>query len=184
MKSILKLAGVIILAGTLFSSVALAQKTSAGYDKSANFSSYKTFMFPNMPGARNPLVNEMIIAAITRELTARGLTRVAANADLRVSYMAAAGFDLHVGSVPWVYTTNPTYSGVVPHGTASWDVTTGTLVMDLFDNKTDRIVFRGTVKDVLQRAPSPDAAADAKIVSKTVNKGIAKIFKKYPKAAK
>ena len=65
-----------------------------------------------------------------------------------------------------------------------WNVTTGTLVIDLFDNHTDRIVFRGTAKDVLQRAPSADPAADAKVVSKPINKGIAKIFKKYPKSAK
>lgn len=181
MKSILSLAVVILLASTLSLTVR-AQKTSAGYDKSVNFSSYKTFMFSEIPGARNPFVNEMIMTAITRELTARGLTKVDANADLRVSYLAAAGFDLHVASVPWVYTPNPAYSGIVPHGMQSWDVTTGTLVMDLIDNKTDRIVFRGSVKDVLQRAASADAAADAKIVSKPINKGIAKIFKKYPKA--
>ena len=184
MKSVLTLAGVIILASTLFSSVANAQKTSAGYDKSVNFSSYKTFMFSEIPGARNPFVNEMIMTAITRELTARGLTRVDANPDLRVSYLAAAGFDLHVGSVPFGYTVNPVYSGMVPHGSASWDVTTGTLVIDLLDNKTDRIVFRGSAKKVLERAPSADPAADAKMVSKPINKSIAKIFKKYPKAAK
>lgn len=184
MKSVLSLAVFILLAIALSSTEAQAQKTSAGYDKSVKFSSYKTFMFPEIPGARNPFVNEMIISAITRELTARGLTRVDANPDLRVSYLAAAGFDLQVGSVSFGAVVNPVYSGVVPHGSASWDVTTGTLVIDLLDNKTDRIVFRGTARDVLQRAPSVDPAADAKIVSKPINKGIAKIFKKYPKFSK
>jgi hypothetical protein len=61
-----------------------------------------------------------------------------------------------------------------------WDVTTGTLVIDLWDRKTDRVVFRGTITEVLQRAPSADLQADAKIVSKPINKGVAKIFKKYP----
>jgi hypothetical protein len=184
MKSVLSLAVAILLASTLSFTEVHAQKTSAGYEKSANFSSYKTFMFSEIPGARNPFVNEMIVAALTRELTSRGLSRVDANPDLRVSYLAAAGFDLHVASVPFGYTANPVYSGIVPHGSASWDVTTGTLVIDLLDHKTDRIVFRGTAKDVLQRAPSANPAADAKLVSKTINKGIAKIFKKYPKAAK
>jgi len=94
-------------------------------------------------------------------------------------------FNLQVASVSFGYNTvNPAYSGLVPSGSAAWDVTTGTLVIDLRDNKTDRIVFRGTAKDVLQRAPSADAAADAKLVSKPINKGIAKIFKKYPVAGK
>lgn len=64
--------------------------------------------------------------------------------------------------------------------TQRWDVTTGTLVIDLFDRKTDRVVFRGTVTEVPQRAPSADLQGDAKTVSKPVNKGIAKVFKKYP----
>jgi len=52
--------------------------------------------------------------------------------------------------------------GLVSGATSTtWDVTTGTLVIDLFDIKTERTVFRGTARDVLQRAPSPDMVADA-----------------------
>jgi len=174
-----------LLVSTLaIGSVGLAQKTSAGYDQTVNFSNFKTFMLAETRGARNPFVNQMILAAVERELTAKGLAKVDANADLKVVYLAAAGFDLRVASVSFGYPVNPVYSGLVPAGSAMWDVTTGTLVIDLLDGKTDRTVFRGTVKDVLQRAPSADMAADAKLVSKPINKGIAKIFKKYPTAAK
>lgn len=184
MKSALTIIAV-VLASALLPAVAHAQKTSAGYDQTANFSNYKTFKYSSEHGARNPFVNAMIMEAIERELTARGLTKVDANPDLRVSYVAGTGMNVQVGSVGFGYNVNPVYSGLVPTATsAMWDVTTGTLVIDLWDNKTDRIVFRGTAKDVLQRAPSADAAADAKLVSKTVNKGIAKIFKKYPVKAK
>lgn len=162
-------------------SLAQAQKTTAKYDQNANFSNYKTFMFSQQSGARNPLVNEMIRAAIVRELTAKGLTQVDANPDLRVAYLAATGLDVHVADVPFGYAVNPAYEGLVPTATtATWDVVTGTLVIDLWDNKADRVVFRGTAKDMLKRAPGPDMAADAKLVSKPVNNGIAKIFKKYP----
>lgn len=164
-------------------SLAQAQKTTAKYDQNANFSNYKTFMFSQSSGARNPLVNDLIRAAIVRELTAKGLTQVGANPDLRIAYLAASGFNLAVADVSFGYNVNPAYEGLVPTATTSmWDVTTGTLVIDLWDNKADRVVFRGTAKDTLQRAPSPDLAGDAKLVSKTVNKGIAKIFKKYPAA--
>ena len=180
MKSALSIAGVALLASVLLSTVAHAQKTSAGYDKNANFPSYKTFAF-DKAGARNPIVNKMIVDAVERELTSRGLTQVAANPDVRVIYLAATGFDLQVASVPFYTVLNPAYSGMVGGATSTmWNVTTGTLVIDLFDIKTDRTVFRGTAKDVLQRAPSADMIADAKLVSKQINKGIAKIFKKYP----
>ena len=180
MKSVLTLTGAIVLASALLFTVAHAQKTSAGYDKNIDFSNYKTFVF-DKDGARNPFVNTMIVEAVERELTSRGLTKVDTDPDLRVVYLAASGPNLQVASLPFYQVVNPAYSGLVGGASmAMWDVTTGTLVIDLFDVKTDRVVFRGTATDVLQRAPSADLRADAKLVSKPINKGIAKIFKKYP----
>ena len=180
MKSVLTITGMLVLASALLCTVAQAQKTSAGHDKDVDFTKYKTFAF-DKSGARNPFVNNLIVAAVERELTSRGLTKVDTDPDLRVVYLAASGPNLQVASLPFYHVVNPAYSGLVAGAsTAMWDVTTGTLVIDLFDVKTDRVVFRGTVTDVLQRAPSADLQADAKIVSKPINKGVAKVFKKYP----
>lgn len=180
MKSIRTVAAVIVLASVLFCTVVQAQKTSAAHDKNVDFSNYKTFAF-DKAGARNPFVNMMIVAAIERELTSKGLTKVDTEPDLRVVYLAATGPSLQVANVPFYHVVNPAYSGMVFSATSQmWDVTTGTLVIDLFDRKTDRVVFRGTVNEVLQRAPSADLQADAKTVSKPITKGVAKIFKKYP----
>ena len=184
MKSALTITGIILLT-VLLSPGAKAQKTSAAHDKNVNFSNFKTFMFSPTSGARNPFVNEMILAAVERELMAKGLTKKDADADLKVVYLAASGFDLQVASVPFYTVVNPVYSGMVGGASAAmWDVTTGTLVIDLYDVKADRVVFRGMAKDVLQRRPSADPMADAKMVTKPINKGIAKIFKKYPVQAK
>jgi hypothetical protein len=180
MKAALTVTGVIVLVSALFCTVVQAQKTSAAHDKNVDFSNYKTYEF-DKAGARNPFVNMMIVEAIERELTSRGLTKVDTDPDLRVVYLAATGPNLQVASVPFYHVVNPAYSGMVGSSHSQmWDVTTGTLVIDLFDLKTGRVVFRGTINEVLQRAPSADLQADAKTVSKPVNKGIAKIFKKYP----
>ena len=180
MKSALTVAGAVLLAIAFFSSVGHAQKTSATFDKNVSFSNYKTFAF-DKGFARNPLVNTMIVEAVERELTARGLTKVAADPDLIVVYLAASGPNLQVANVPYYTVANPAYSGLVWGGSSMmWNVTTGTLVIDLVDRKTNRAVFRGTVEEVLQRAPSADMAADAKLVSKPINKAVANIFKKYP----
>src|SRR5881394_3608672 len=109
MKSILTVAGFVLLASAFLSSVAHAQKTSAGYDQNANFSNYKTFAF-DTHGARNPFVNKMIIDAVERELTSRGLTKVEDKADLLVVYMAAIGFNIQVASVPFYTMANPAYT--------------------------------------------------------------------------
>lgn len=165
-------------------SVVQAQKTSAAFDENVDFSNYKTFAF-DKGGARNPYVNALIVEAIERELTSRGLTKVDTDPDLKVAYLAATVPNLQVQSVPFYHVVNPAYSGMVGSATMNmWDVTTGTLVIDLWDRKSDRVIFRGTITEVLQRAPSADLQADAKIVSKPINKGVAKIFKKYPVKSK
>jgi hypothetical protein len=180
MRSILAGTAIIFLASVFFCTVARAQKTSAAHDKNIDFSKYKTFAFDEGT-ARNPFVITIIVEALERELTARGLQKVSADSDLRVSYVAATVPNLQVANVPFYHVVNPAYSGMVGSShMAMWDVTTGTLVIDLFDRQTDRVVFRGTVNEVLQRAPGADPRADAKMVSKPINKGIEKVFKKYP----
>jgi len=180
MKSVLTVTGVFVFATVLFCTVVQAQKTSAAFDKNVDFASYKTFAFDE-GGARNPFVNMLIIEALERELISRGLTKADKDPDLRVVYVAAYGPNLQVASLPFYHVVNPAYKGIVAGASmAMWDVTTGTLVVDLFDRKTDRVVFRGTISEVLQQAPGADVRADAKLVSKPINKGIEKIFKKYP----
>jgi hypothetical protein len=180
MKSLLTKTGTVFLASFLLCTVVQAQKTSAAFDESVNFSSYKTFAF-DKEGARNPFVNMLIVEAVERELTSRGLTKVDVEPDLKVVYLAATVPNLQVQNVPFYHVVNPAYSGMVGSATMNmWDVMTGTLVIDLLDRKSDRVVFRGTITDVLQRAPSADLKGDAKTVSKPINKGVAKIFKKYP----
>src|SRR5678815_3504929 len=180
MKSVLIKTGAMLVASFILCSVVQAQKTSAAFDEKVDFSNYKTFTF-DKGGARNPYVNDLIVAAIERELTSRGLTKVDIDPDLKVSYLAATVPNLQVQNVPFYHVVNPAYSGMVGSATMNmWDVTTGTLVIDLWDSKTDKVVFRGTVNEVLKRAPSADLKADAKIVSKPINKGVAKVFKKYP----
>jgi hypothetical protein len=180
MKFLITKIGAMFVVSLILCSVVQAQKTSAAFDEKVDFSNYKTFAF-DQKGARNPYVNALIVEAIERELTSRGLTKVDADSDLKVVYLAATVPNLQVQNVPFYHVVNPAYSGMVGSATMNmWDVTTGTLVIDLWDRKSDRVVFRGTITDVLQRAPSADLKADAKIVTKPINKGVAKVFKKYP----
>ena len=180
MRSVLTKTAALFVATFILCTVTQAQKTSAAFDEKVDFSTYKTFAF-DKEGARNPYVNALIVQAIERELTSRGLTKVNTDPDLKVVYLAATVPNLQVQNVPFYHVVNPAYSGMVGSATMNmWDVTTGTLVIDLLDSKSDRTVFRGTITDVLQRAPSADLKADAKTVSKPINKGVAKIFKKYP----
>ena len=173
----------IILSVVLFAtpSVIRAQKVTVDYNKSVNFSNYKTFAWSEGSGeARNPIVGQMIKDAVERELGVKGLTRVETNPDLRFSFMAATGLDLQVKKPDWDSEAGVVLnSGVYARG-VMWDVSIGTLLLDAFDNKTDQMIWRGFAKDTLPQAPGPNPVADAKKVEKLVNKAISKMFKKFP----
>src|SRR5690349_4739464 len=180
MKSVSTKIAAMFVASLVLCIVVQAQKTSAAFDESVDFSQFKTFAF-DKEGARNPYVNHLIVEAVERELTSCGLTKVTTDADLKAVYLAATVPNHQVQNVPFYHVVNPAYSGMVGSATMNmWDVTTGTLVVDLLERTSDRVIFRGTITEVLQRAPSANLESDAKTVSKPINKGVAKIFKKYP----
>ena len=121
----------------------------------------------------------MILTAVEQQLAAKGLTKVSDNPDLHVAYLAAVGFDIQVAQPSWGNAALPVFMGTTTVG-QSWNVTTGTLVVDLIDRKSDRMVWRGAAKDTLSDPPTNDAAKDAKRVEKTVKKAVEKMFKKFP----
>src|SRR6185369_3517681 len=94
---------IILAAAILFCSMSpvFAQKVKVDVDSTANFSTFKTFAWAVGMVARNPLITQTIIAAVESELTARGLTKVAANPDLKVAVVAAAGFDIQAVGPTW-----------------------------------------------------------------------------------
>ena len=71
------------LVSFILCTVVQAQKTSAAFDETVDFSNFKTFAF-DKEGARNPFVNALIVSAVERELTSRGLTKVDVDPDLKV----------------------------------------------------------------------------------------------------
>src|SRR4051794_19200093 len=68
---------------------ALAQKVTTDYQRGANFSGYKTFMWIKEPNTTNALVRQRIVEDVDAALVAKGLTRVEADADLCVAAHAA-----------------------------------------------------------------------------------------------
>jgi Domain of unknown function (DUF4136) len=175
MKSIL-FATIVLLMCT---ATAFGQKVKVDVDKTVNFSNFKTFGWEKGPVARNPYVSEMIIAAVENELTSRGLTKSADNADIKVGVMAATGADLQAIGPTWNNVNYATWGGY-SNPAAIVTVTTGTLLIDLVETKNNKSVFRGVAKETLNNSATADAAADAKKVEKLIKKAVNKMFKQYP----
>jgi hypothetical protein len=156
-----------------------SQKVKVDFDKSVNFSSYRTFGFSEGQVAINPIVSETIKSTVESELTALGLTRNDAAPDLKLSILAASDMDLQGVGPSW-NNENYRFFGGQGNPAALMNITTGTLKIDLVDTKIGRNVWQGIARDTLVRSSSGSAVEDAKNVEKTVKKAIKKMFKQYP----
>ena len=59
----------------LVPAMAAAQKTTYDFDKTATFSTYKTYSFKAGTPAVQPLIDQRIVAALENELKAKGFTK-------------------------------------------------------------------------------------------------------------
>jgi hypothetical protein len=154
---------------------ALAQQVKTDYDRNANFSQYKTYSWGKVKTS-DPLWDDRIKSAVDATLVAKGWTQVESGGD--VSVMA-------VEMTKDQQTLNTFYNG----GFGRWrwggfgDATTttetykvGTLVIDLFDSQTKKLLWRGSSSDTLSDK------SDKNI--KNLDKGVKKMFNHFPPEAK
>lgn len=167
----------------IFSSLCLAQKVRVGYDKSVDFSKYKTYTWeePAMPPTR-PHLYATIIGSVDGELHSKGLSRIDQNGDLILVPAGGIGFaTVFSGGKP----LSSTFSGPTPvvnagvwTGAEGWGqlmpaVPEGTLVLEFVDRAANVVVWAGTVTqklDIEKKTKSLELAS----------KAVAKLLKQYP----
>ncbi len=159
----------------LFSTASFAE-VKTDYDRNANFGQYKTYSWENVQ-TQDPLMVDRIKAAVNSALTAKGWTLVEIGGD--VSVLAMEMNQNH-------RTLNTYYDGFGGGwrwggglGTATTTVDNykvGTLVVDLFDAKTKKLVWRGSSSDTLSNN------SDKNI--KAIDKGAEKMFEHFPPGEK
>ena len=170
------------VAAVLTPSLALAQKTSYDYDKSTDFTTFKTYAFKKGTEVGQPLIDSRIVAAIETELAAKGLTKSDASPDVFVVYHTAFDKEKDISTFSSGYG-----GGYGPYGwgwgggwgggtttTQVRDILIGTLVIDIADAKKNSLAWRGMgVKEV-------DTQAKPEKRDKSINNAVKKIFKNYP----
>jgi hypothetical protein len=151
-------------------SFAFGQKVTFDYDHNANFSKYKTFTWIKQPATpRDPFMAQRIVNAVNIQLMAHGLQFVQGNADLGVVVNVAS---------QQKQTLNTFYDGFGDWGWGFGPATMvetyneGTIVADLFDTQTKKIVWRGTAAKEVSSKPSK--------VTEEIGKSIEKMFKHFP----
>jgi len=166
---------------------AFAQKVEVGYDKSADFSRYRTYTWaePAMPPTR-PILYETVMSAIDSQLGSKGYSRVDKGGDLTLIPAGAIDFAIAVSPGTPI---SPTFSGPPPAINATmWTgaqgggelmpaVPDGTLVLEFVDRAANRVVWSGKVSqklDIEKKTKSLELAS----------KAVAKLLKQFPPKAK
>lgn len=169
------------LAMVLTPALALAQKVSYDYDKTASFAGYKTYALKDGTKVGQPLIDDRIVAALEAELAAKGLTKSDANPDLFVVYHVAFDKQKDISTYSSGHGGYGAYGWGYGGGWAGGSTTTqvrdilvGTLVVDMADAKKGQVIWRGMgVKEV-------DTQAKPEKRDKSINNAMTKIFKNYP----
>ena len=160
----------------VFVAASFAQQVKTDYDHNANFGQYKTYSWEHVK-TQDPLYEDRIKNSVNAALAARGWTQVDSGGDVSVVAMEITRNQ---------QTLNTFYNGF--GGGWGWrrfggggfgEATTttetykvGTLVVDLFDTKTKKLLWRGTSSDTLSNN------SDKNI--KNLDKGVEKLFKQFP----
>jgi hypothetical protein len=174
---LLRLAGIISLVW-LGAGMALAQKVNVDFDKTANFTGFKTYAWVPGTPAKNPLMATRITSAIEAQLAAKGLQKVEdpSTADLNVIYHAATDVEERIntyGSGGWY---GPGYGWGYGGGgmsTTTVDrVPVGELIVDIGDVKNKKLIWQGKASGTLSDKPEK--------VEKTINNAVEDMFKKFP----
>jgi hypothetical protein len=168
-----------LLAVLIFSGIALAQlpdrDVQTDYDKKADFSQYHTYQWMKVQ-TTNPLWEQRIRDVVDKDLQSKGWQKMESGADVALTAVGSA-------TNQQVYQTF--YTGMGPwwwRGFGDETTTTvenykvGTLVLDMYDTRTKRLIWRGTARDTLSDKPSKN--------EKKLDKTVDKMFEKFPPKGK
>ena len=158
-----------LLLFVLATSATLAGKrVSVEFDEAGDFSTYATFSFEVGTPARRGEIQQRIEAAVTRELAERGL-RVAVEApDLLVLthvLVDRQSLDQLSDETYWEFVTGVT-------GVDAYDVGAGTLVVDLVDPATNKVVWRGIAVETVRESAAK--------IERKIDKIVGRLMRNYP----
>jgi hypothetical protein len=165
---------------------ASAQKVKVGYDKSVDFSKYKTYtrIEPATPPTR-PVLYKIVVGSIDSELSSKGFQRIEKDGDLILQVTGGVDFGIAVSSGAPLTSS---YSGPPPAMNATMWTGTGagqgallppvadaSLQLQFIDRSANQIVWSGTVTQALdmeRKEKSLELASNA----------VTKLLKRFPPA--
>jgi hypothetical protein len=166
----------------IFATASFAQQVKTDCDRTADFNQYKTYSWEKVQ-TQNPLWVDRIKAAVNSELAAKGWTQVESGGNVSVIAMEMnqthqtlnTYYDSFGGGWGWGRRLGGFGDDFGESTTTPVTYRVGTLVVDLFDSSTKKLIWRGSLMDVLSDK------SDKNI--KNLDKGVAKLFDHFPTSA-
>src|SRR5438270_11183742 len=160
--------GTLLLAAT----ASFAQQVKTDYDRSADFSQYKTYSWEKVQ-TEDPLWVDRIKEAVNGALATKGWTQVPSGGNVAI---VAIEMTRNQQTLDTFYNG---FGGGWRWGGGFGDATTtvdnykvGTLVVDLFDANTKKLIWRGSSSDTLSNKSENNI--------KELDKGVQKMFAHFP----
>lgn len=169
--------GFLLLALLVPVAASAAPKVTVDRDPAANFSAYKTYYWALKPQGGSPLVDQRIVDNVDAQLRAKGWT-LGEQGDVAVAAHVSTS---QKQTLDTFYTGTPMGGwgwrgwGGMGRGTATTSVhnyEVGTLIVDMFDGKTQKAIWRGTATETLSSKPDK--------VDKAVDQAVTRMFAKFP----
>ena len=158
---------------TLLGTVAIAQSVSYDFDRSADFSKYKTYSWTEGTRVADELNHNRVVRAIDAQLAMKGFTKVDAGSspDMLVAYHASFDKDLQINVLGSGF---PRFGGMRSGTATTQEIVTGTIVVDMMDANTNAVVWRGMASKEVNVSAKPEKRENE------INRAAQKVFRNYP----
>ena len=167
-RKIIGSVGILLLAAT----ASFAQQVKTDYDRSADFSQYKTYSWEKVQ-TQDPLLVDRIKEAVNGALAAKGWTQVPSGGNVAIVAIEMTKNQQTLDTFYNGFGGGWRWGGGFGNATTTVDnYKVGTLVVDLFDASTKKIIWRGSSSDTLSNK------SDKNI--KELDKGVQKMFAHFP----
>ena len=155
----------------VLTSVSVAQQVKTDYDHSTDFSQYKTYSWEKVQ-TKDPLLVDRIKDAVNSALTAKGWTLVPSGGAVEVFAIETTKDQQSLDTFSNGFGGGRRWGGFGDATTTVETYKVGTLVVDLFDAKTEKLIWRGSASDTLSDKADKN--------TKNLDKGVSKMFQQFP----
>ncbi len=182
----MKLKSTLIILAMVTAGQVSAQKVTVDLDKDTDFTKYKSITFLGWQKDSDKLMNDLdkerMRNAFTAEFKSRGMEKGGDDADIAITLYLV----LEQKTSTTAYTNYYGGGGYGRYGRGSWgwgngygtttysesDYIKGTLVMDVYDNSTNQLIWQAVASGTVKENP--------KKRDKSIPKTVGKLMKKFP----